>query len=303
MDRKYWTEQEEQFIKENISIKSIEDFSLIFNVSKTKIADKIHKMGLNSKKARGIIWSSEDDKLLAAIFEFAPKNYIMDKFPNKTWPAILQRGIKTLKLNRISQDRLSVNFNFFEKWTSLSAYIFGFIMADGHIHYGDKNYLQFELALKDKDILLKIKNALEYEGEVKLGKTARLQINNKKIIKDLIEKGMPEQNKSYCAVFPETLPNDLYRDFCRGVIDGDGWSTINDKTYNLGLCGNFDLISEIKNIFPEDCSTNKIRKDKNSFCWRFNIKGKKALKIAEWLYKDAEIYLDRKYQNYYQFIA
>lgn len=303
MDRKYWTKQEEQFIEENIATKTISEFSDIFKVSKEKITDKIHKMGLNSKKARGVIWSPEDDKLLTAIFEFAPKNYIMEKFPNKTWAAIKQRGFKTLNLKRFSQDRLSVDFNFFEKWTPESAYIFGFIMADGCIHYGDVNYLQFEIAKKDKDILYKIKDALKYEGNVSVGKTARLQINNKKIIKDLIDKGIPAVSKTYCADFPKTLPEGLYKDFCRGVIDGDGWSTVNNNTYNIGLCGNFDLINKIKNVLPEDCSNNHIRKDKDSFCWRFNIKGKKALKIAKWLYEDACIYLDRKYQAYYQNIV
>lgn len=300
MSRKYWTKQEEQFIRDNIAIKTVDDFSKYFEIPKEKIADKIHKMGLNSKKARNIIWSEAEDDLLKIHFEYAPKNFILKLFPNRSWCAILQRGIKTLGLKRISQDHVYIDYNFFEKWTSLSAYIYGFIMADGHIHYGDQNYLQLEVALKDKDILYKIKEAMSFDGNVSINKTARLQINNKKIIKDLIDKEMPTVDKSHNSIFPSTLPENLYRDFCRGVIDGDGWSSISSNSYSIGLCGNYQLISKVKEVFPEDCSNNNIRKDKNSYCWRFNIKGSKAIKIAQWLYSDSEIYLTRKYDNFCQ---
>ena len=298
MTRKYWITEEENFIKNNISIMSIDDFSRYFNLEKNKIIDKIHKMGLNSKKSRKIFWTTEEDNLLKEIFEYAPKNYIIEKIPNRSWAAILQRGIKYLNLRRLSQDHISVDYNFFSEWNNINAYVYGFILADGHVHYGNKNYLQFEVALKDIDVLEKIKSSMKYSGKIIQKNTARLQINNKKIVKDLIEKGIPLNQKTYNSNFPSSLPKEFIKDFCRGVIDGDGWSYTSDNIYNLGLCGNFDLINKIKQNFPEDCSNNKIRKDKDSYCWRFNIKGKKALAIAKWLYEDAEIYLDRKYNAY-----
>lgn len=102
LNKKYWTIEEERFIKENISKMTIMDFSNYFNLPKNKIVDKIHKMHLNSKKATGIIWSQEEDKLLKEHFEYAPKHYIEKLFPNRSWNAIFQRGLKTLGLNRKS---------------------------------------------------------------------------------------------------------------------------------------------------------------------------------------------------------
>lgn len=298
MGRKYWTREEEQFIRDNIGNMTITGFSLYFNLEKVKIVDKIHKMGLNSSKARNVWWNDTEDRILKAIYEYAPKHRIANFLPDRTWPSIVQRATKTLGLNRVSQDLLDIEYDYFSSWNPKSAYIFGFILADGHLIHTDVNALQFELKKEDTDILYKIKEALDFEGTVKVNRTARLQINNAKILKDLIDKGMPEHDKSHTAKFPPSLPEEYYRDFIRGVIDGDGWIYIeSDGRLNLGLCGNLDLIQPIKELFPVDCSKNSIRKDKG-YCWRFNIRGKKALTICDWLYKDAQIFLDRKYNNY-----
>ena len=68
MSRKYWSKEEILFIKNNINTMSISDFSNKFNISKNKIIDKIHKLGLNSKKSRGILWTQEEDALLRQHF-------------------------------------------------------------------------------------------------------------------------------------------------------------------------------------------------------------------------------------------
>lgn len=89
-------------------------------------------------------------------------------------------------MNRESQDRYKIDYNFFENWTQETAYIYGFILADGYLKYesgiNNENSLQFELADFDVDILFKIKECLKFEGEIKYSKrnTAKLSINNKK---------------------------------------------------------------------------------------------------------------------------
>lgn len=62
MGRKYWTREEEQFIRDNIGNMTITGFSLYFNLEKVKIVDKIHKMGLNSSKARNVWWNDTEDR-------------------------------------------------------------------------------------------------------------------------------------------------------------------------------------------------------------------------------------------------
>ncbi|MDB1954229.1 hypothetical protein PMY38_04575 [Clostridium tertium] len=172
--RKVWSKEEEGFIHKNIANMNISELANYFVVPYSKVNDKVHKMGLNRKRASGELWSFEDDELLRRHFEYAPKNYLMKLFSIRSYNSILQRGIKTLNLSRKSQDRYDINYKYFEEWNKDSAYIFGFIAADGHLIYekGEKkiNALQFELASYDSEILDKIKEKLKYEGKVILTK-------------------------------------------------------------------------------------------------------------------------------------
>lgn len=303
MSRKYWSKEEILFIKNNINTMSISDFSNKFNISKNKIIDKIHKLGLNSKKSRGILWTQEEDALLRQHFEYAPKNFIQKLLPNRSWCSIVQRGHKALLIDRKVKDVISVNYNFFSsQWNEEIAYIIGFILADGHIHLRTNNFLQIEVNFRDKDILYKIKEILSYEGnliERDSLNSIKLQIKNKKIIMDLSQKGIPLKNKSYVATFPKTIPNKFIKHCIRGLIDGDGYISQEKKTKRVcfGLCGTYDLCETVKNYFPVDCSHIKIIKGTGK-SFRFKISGEKALKILSWLYDDASIYLDRKYNKY-----
>lgn len=316
MAKKYWTQEEEQFIRDHISQFSISDFANHFVLSKAKIVDKIHKMGLNSKKSRGIIWSETDDALLAQHFEYAPKEYLMRLFPTKTWQGILQRGIKTLHLKRISQDRTFVKYDFFSEWNEHSAYFLGFILADGHLHYGSAKYLQIEISKKDQDILYKLKDCLQYEGSIMQGKKAKendiimgnscktresvkLQINNAKIVQDLVAKGVPLDCKTYSTVFPKNVPDDMIKHVIRGLIDGDGWVSYMDKHLNIGICGTKSMCETIQKYLRPIKSNARVYQNSEN-CWKFQIAGSQALDKVKWLYQDANIYLDRKYNVFLQ---
>lgn len=299
--RKIWSKEEESFIEENLSTFSIKELSNLFEVPYQKVVDKIHKMGLNSKESSGVLWKKSEDDILLSHFEYAPKDLLLSLLPERKWNAIWQRGRKKFNLSRKTKDRTSVNYRFFDDWSPVSAYIYGYIMADGHIHLGKNNYLQIDACITDIGILEKIKIAMNYQGKIYLthnGEAARIQINNINIIEQLAKKGIPLKDKSYIAALPEILPKEYERDCIRGLIDGDGWSRIDkDGYYNIGLCGTRELVSKVKSMLPIDCSANKIRKTGPNN-WRFNIKCKKARNIASWLYEDAEIFMDRKYNEY-----
>lgn len=310
MPRKVWTSEEEKFIKDNLADMDLKIMCEKLNVRYVQLTHKIHRLGLSKKSASGENWTKEDDDLLAKHFKYAPKNYLMKLFPNRTWPAILQRGLKTLKLNRESQDRYYIDYNFFSEWTPESAYIFGFIAADGYVFYEDgidnKNGLQIELSGYDMDILKKIKKILKYEGPILYSKrdTVKLQINNKKIIKDLIDKGIPAKNKTFDIKYPETLPDNLVRHFIRGLSDGDGSIYYCRNNINWELLGTKSLLESVKNKLPID--TNNIHlQDRNKYginVFSFKISYKKAREILNWMYKDATIYLGRKYNKYMDYI-
>lgn len=299
--KKYWSSKEVDYLQKHYGLTPIKDLAIIFNTTYEKVVDKAHKIGLNSKLASGELWNEEEDQIVREHFEYAPKSQLEKLLPNRTWAAILQRGIKIHNLKRISQDRYDVDYNFFSEWTADSAYAFGFIAADGFIFYGHKNAIQIELNEKDKDILEKLKDKMHYEGIICSSgrKTVKLQINNKKMVLDLINKGMPLKDKTHLISYPVTLPDNLLSHFIRGVFDGDGSIYKHGRYFRIQLLGSYELLKGIKDKLPFDLTKNSIRyrgKNGGADVWELSIAGKKAVDIAEWMYEGADIYLQRKYK-------
>lgn len=142
---------------------------------------------------------------------------------------------ESIKLGAVDRKKkYSVNDEYFRVWTSEMAYIVGFINSDGNIIYNEDNseyVLQITIKVDDEDILLKIKNALEYEGslgyyEVKrpngnITSVARLAINSKPLVKSLLDIGILER-KSLVKGIPDSLPKKYIFDYLRGYFDGNG---------------------------------------------------------------------------------
>jgi hypothetical protein len=316
-ERKYWTKEEEQFIADNISEMSISELSKHFDICYQKMYDKIHKMGLNSKKARGIYWSEEEDKIFRENYPYASKHYLESLLPNRKWSQIKSRG-SWLHIKRISQDRYYVDHNFFSKWTEASAYFLGFILADGYIHYGKSKWLSIHLAEKDLCILQKFKELIQYEGPIKKQKSRNciignhvahatnsydIRINNAKIILDLIDKGISKENKTFEAKFPQNIPDDMMCHFIRGLIDGDGSIIFRSyrqrsKALSIEIYGTEDIVRGVRDHVNVDCSDIKLYNRSWDHYWMFQVSGKRAKEIADWLYKDATIFLPRKYEKY-----
>ena len=107
------------------------------------------------------------------------------------------------------------------------------------------------------------------------------------------------QAKTFKVVWPEYLSPDLYRHFIRGVTDSDG--TISPQTY--GIVGTEEFCLRLQEIMEKECdvtghlSRATYRKVNN--IRYFRIGGQLQMKrVLDWLYKDATIYMERKYQKY-----
>ncbi len=257
MPGKKWTTEDIVFLENNIGSLSFKALAAYFKVSKHSIASKASKLGLSRKKASGELWSATEDDIIKTHFEYAPKNYLMDKLPGRTWPAIYQRGNKTFRLSRLTQDHISLNYNALSDWNEFTAYVVGFVLADGHIIIKpetNEKILQIQLASHDKEILEQIATGLEYKGKIKNSirrMTSRIEIRNKKIVDDLVSKGVPFHDKTHRANFPNDLPLPLLRHFVRGVFDGDGSAYLDHKYLVFQLLGTKSLLLAIQ----EKCSS------------------------------------------------
>lgn len=226
--------------------------------------------------------------------------------------------------------KYGVNDEFFDIIdTQEKAYILGLLYADG-CNYEDEYHFKIDLIQEDQDVLLKIKEVMHYTGELKYysekvkvfdGKSynaksqARLNIHSKQLSKQLALKGCTS-NKTYTLVFPskDILPKKLYRHFIRGYMDGDGgisyWVDNNNtghKKFQINFCGTTDIIksiSEILEIKFKCCPAISDRyPDRDNNNLQMSICGNQVVKhILDWLYKDASIYMNRKYNKYLELL-
>lgn len=210
--------------------------------------------------------------------------------------------------------KYTINEHYFDNInTPNKAYVLGLLYSDG-CNYPPQNRVKLELQERDKDILDKINieiqsnkpltfNNLKSKNE-NWQNTYRLNITNKHISNRLVELGVV-QNKSLVLEFPTWLCESMYGPFLRGYFDGDGhieWG----HTKFLTLVGTNQFCEYVKCFCEKNlgikCSVrNTAKKDSNTkllyICGKLKIK-----KFLDFIYKDADLYMERKY-NIYQRIV
>lgn len=206
---------------------------------------------------------------------------------------------RTLSEARRNYLNYTINEDSFSKIDSPDkAYWLGAMYSDGYITKTKyTNKFGIAVAERDKNWLEKFKQFLNYSGEIKeyeTGKTSfipglpyvRLLIGNNKIVEDLINLGVVE-NKTKLI---KKLPNISYLDdFIRGYIDGDG--ALTKRLPHIIISGNKEFLEDIANYFQ---LPYHLYQDKNIYSLQYNKNCSEYLEKR--LYKNANYYLDRKYE-------
>lgn len=198
------------------------------------------------------------------------------------------------------------------------AYMLGFIYADGNNLF-QTNRVAIQLAKIDEEILQKFSHIMFNKQNLKYSKKQNaegkefeyvsLNMYSKYMSQHLATLGVVER-KSHLITFPTWLDISLYKHFIRGLIDGDGWIYLpatNRDSPNVGLICTKQINDTLLLFFDKNlgitsylCEANK--QDFNVMC-EIRIKNYHQCKILlDWLYKDASIYLKRKYDIYKRFL-
>lgn len=189
----------------------------------------------------------------------------------------------------------------------------GFIAADGNIINNSKirNYaLRIKLATKDKNHLQKFKKCINTTAKI-IDLVCKETINSNKCWKEafssyivLYSKHLVSSlykynivpNKSKIYEFPITLNNHKFiNSFIRGYFDGDGSISFKDKRLRINFYGTQNCLNNIAKIINNNCEISLHNSFKNRTIYNLEYNGKEAVILAKWLYKDCNIYLDRKY--------
>lgn len=193
--------------------------------------------------------------------------------------------------------------------TEEKAYWLGMLYADGYV---DDNKHSISLSLKEVDkehverfrsfLCLDLKKIHKKIKTVKQKKYIGYEFafNSVKAVKRLEECGCGN-NKTFSLSFPsETiLPKELRFHFIRGYMDGDGSITHGGK--NASVISLEILGTESFLISYQECVNFKNRRlytFKHSTIKRSIINGPYAIYVLDKLYKNAHIYLPRKYETY-----
>ena len=93
---------------------------------------------------------------------------------------------------------------------------------------------------------------------------------------------------------------ELEKHYIRGIIDGDGW--LRETQAGFGICGSYEVMSYIKDYIHNNIvnvENNNITKHGSIYKFELSSKIKTEL-ILNYFYKDANIYLERKFNIFKQ---
>lgn len=224
---------------------------------------------------------------------------------------ILDETIGRRSLSEAGRKRhgYQLNENAFDELTPEVMYWIGMLYADGHVAKGIGYSVELSQHKNDRDVLEKYLQFLKCNkaiSESEDNNVIRVRFGCEKIHKRLRELGF-KNDKSYTAE-----PHDLLkhsRDFWRGVVDGDGhvnksWKNGDGWRQVVHLCGTEATCQGFKEFVDNNGvdSEASVRKVPNESTWVIVYEYRKAKQVADLLYKDATVYLDRKYQKYLEII-
>ena len=207
-----------------------------------------------------------------------------------------------------------LNENYFDTIdTPNKAYILGFLYADGS-NTESKCTISISLQEEDGYILDKIRKEIgsekplefldysnKHDGGYRYKNQYRLLMFSRHMCESLKDKGMVS-NKSLILQWPDFLRDDLYSHFLRGYIDGDGYIQPHKWEHCVDFISTYDFCKKAQEYIENKLGI-KCRLDDapchNGITTYLYIRYKEQVKLfLDYIYKDAELYLERKYRTY-----
>ena len=225
--------------------------------------------------------------------------------------------------------KYTINDSYFDQIdTEDKAYFLGLLYADG-CNY-ENGTIKIDLVEEDAYILEKMCEYMKcnrplshYKAETKIidGKSydcqpsCRFLIKCNHISKTLNDYGViPHKSEKGLYIKDGIIPDELFHHWVRGLIDGDGgisyWTDnieTKHKKFQIHFCSTTDIVMNLASFFRDKFAckptidTRYPDRDNNNL--QFSICGNQVVRrILDWLYKDATIYLKRKYKKYQELI-
>lgn len=195
---------------------------------------------------------------------------------------------------------INYNRNIFNKIDNEEkAYWLGFIVADGYLNI-NKHMLRIKLGNRDRSHLIKFikfiggnEEMLKSEIHSETGnENFYVSLYSKEVMNDLISLGIEQAKSGKEKVC--NIDKKYYRDFIRGLWDGDGF--IRENLSGIGLVGSEEVLAFVQNYFNDSLGVKplKIYPHCNTFKIEYRSTRKAIPLILNHLYGDKDVALDRK---------
>lgn len=228
------------------------------------------------------------------------------------------------KIQRVNNGlrKYSLNEEYFDCInTPNKAYILGLMCADG-CNYPPKHTAFISLQESDKDLLEKIRKEMDSNQPLRIIDQSNRKYNNytynnmctynmysTRICDSLTRLGVVK-NKSLILEFPN-ISETLYSHFIRGYFDGDGSiyqyiKNENNKSIRLTFTSTEKFCNKLKEIIENELGIYCGIYDAschNGITKVLSITGTSSVKLLNWMYNNADLYLQRKYDRFVEYTA
>ncbi|SRR6266487_3337058 len=295
-------EQEQSIITFYTQGYSVAKIAPIFGICSQTVCCILERHGIKRRSAAQHALSPEQEDEIVGLYQQGDSSEKIASLYGVNGQTVLNI-LGRYHINRRERNKLpglySLNMHAFDVIdTEEAAYWLGFIAADGSIK--KEGVLRIGLAERDRGHLLKFTEWISpdrplYQMVNNHGKpTVHIEVGSTHLCNALATYGITPR-KTYTLKHLPGLPPDMKRHYLRGYFDGDGF--ISTTRYMIGIGSyNKEFVEEVQSFLVQETGVKPVTLI-HSGTWRFNKSGKREIiKILSFLYKNARVYLDRKYE-------
>lgn len=299
---------ENYIIKEYVNGKSISSLQKELKIPRRRIETILRKNNIKIRGGRKYIINNENlikNIILdySAGLSLKELNIKYQKSQNTIKNMLIRNGVyiehrKTKLVNKgMKEDYFSV-IDSEEK-----AYFLGLIITDGS---NDGSRVRLFQHNQDRYILEKFSSEIGIKNIYKDGDVCSVEAYSSELAHDLERYGVIKNKTKYLTSIPlEKIPEEYLHHFWRGYFDGDGSISYSEAgKYRVSVCGyNYELIEQIRNYIDAKIEKETHNKIVMASCWTISWHRQEDIKnIYKYIYKDATIFLERKYKRYLNFL-
>jgi hypothetical protein len=188
--------------------------------------------------------------------------------------------------------------------TEEKAYWLGMLASDGYVR--GRGVIGLSLKISDRGLIERFVKSIKYKGRINVMERVRGSGSIEKcsyvsfrsvVMKKSLERyGVVERKSKILKINFTYIPDEFLNHFWRGMIDGDGSLGGELGNTSLSLVGTYDVCFEFSEFIYKRIGIRVDVKnaDGEGDLKRIILYGENSVKMANIIYKDSKVYMDRK---------